>query len=78
MNRAFLILFAAAVVVVTLAPSEARRYHHGRCNYSPYHDYSASNYLSPLSYLFPAADWGPFFRCRMYSSPAVTVIPDQY
>jgi len=75
MNRAALILFVMAVVAATLTPSEARHYRHGGC-YGPYHDYSHSNLLSPLTFIFPVADWGPFFRCRMYYSPVETLLPD--
>jgi hypothetical protein len=75
MKRAALILFVMAVVAVTVAPSQARHYRHGWCGYGPYHDFSHSNSLSPLSFIFPVADWGPFFRCRMYYSPAETLLP---
>jgi hypothetical protein len=75
MNRLGMILLAAAVFAATTTPSEARR--HGRCGYGPYYDYSHSNFLSPLSYVFPA-NWGPFFACRMYVSPVEPPLPDRY
>lgn len=71
MKRAALILFVTVVAAATLTSSEARSYRHDRCGYRLYDDYSHSNFLSPLTYIFPAAVWGPFFRCRMYYSPLV-------
>jgi hypothetical protein len=62
MNRLGMILLAAAVFAATTTPSEARR--HGRCGYGPYYDYSHSSFLSPLTYVFPAANWGPFASAR--------------
>jgi hypothetical protein len=78
MNRAALILFVMAAVAVNLTPSEARNYRHGRCGYGPYHDYGHGNFLSPLTYIFPVADWGPFFRCRMYYGPVEPPLSDRY
>jgi hypothetical protein len=73
MNRAALMLFVMAILAATLTPSQARHSRHG-C-YGPYHDYSHGNSLSPLSFIFPMANWGPFFRCRMYYSLAETLLP---
>jgi hypothetical protein len=65
----------AVLVLATLAsrPSEARIYAHGSgyCLRALYFDYSHSNSLSPYSYIYPAANWGPFFQCRMYYSPVI-------
>jgi hypothetical protein len=36
-----------------------------------YDDYTHSNALSASSYIYPAANWGPFFHCRMYYSPVL-------
>lgn len=70
-----------ALAVITLAaltsePSEARTYAHRHGHYSChlYDDYSHSNTLSANSYIYPAANWGPFFRCRMHHAP-VYVVP---
>jgi hypothetical protein len=78
MSRLGMILLATAIFAATCAPSEARHYRHGRCGYGPYYDYSHSNFLSPLTYIYPAANWGPFFACRMYYSPVEPPLPDRY
>jgi hypothetical protein len=76
------IALAVAAVVATAAggPSEARTHahRHGYCGYGLHYDYSHSNFLSPLSYIYPAANWGPFFDCRMYYSPVVAYQPVPY
>jgi succinate dehydrogenase/fumarate reductase flavoprotein subunit len=66
--RSLAIVFGLALAVMTSAPAEARRY---SCGYSLHYDYSHSNFLSPRTYIYPAANWGPFFQCRYYSSPVV-------
>ena len=75
MNRAALI--SVALMVVAATPADAGHYRHHRC-YGPYYDYSHSSFLSPLSYVFPAANWGPFFYCRMYYSPVEPPSLDHY
>jgi hypothetical protein len=77
-------LIAAAIgLVVALAsgPSQARGYahrHHHYCGYGLHYDYSHSNSLSPMSYIYPAANWGPFFQCHMYQGPVVMAAPAVY
>jgi hypothetical protein len=68
----------AVIAIAALAPkpSEARAYahrhgHHG-CPLDD--DYMHSNALSANSYIYPAANWGPFFRCRMYYAPVYVVL----
>ncbi len=65
------ITFVVAVLTALLSGrSEARIVHnHHSCGYGPYYDYSHSNALSPYSYIYPAANWGRFFQCRMFYSP---------
>jgi hypothetical protein len=74
------IAFVIAVVTAAAAsaPSEARTYgyKHRYCGYGPYYDYTHSNALSPYSYIYPAANWGPFFQCHMYYSPVYALGPD--
>jgi hypothetical protein len=70
---AFAVITFAAL---TAAPAEARRHH--RYAYYGCHqfdDYTKSSSLSGLSYIYPAANWGPFFRCRMYYSPVISAVP---
>jgi hypothetical protein len=77
MTRSVMILLTAALLATTSTSSEARHYRYTRCDSGPPHDYGHNNFLSPLSYVFPAADWGPFYRCRMYYTPIVS-LPDRY
>jgi len=62
---------AGAVALATLlltvsSPAEARHRHHHYSDYSSYY-YSYSNIQSPATYIYPAANWGPFFyRVRHY------------
>jgi hypothetical protein len=72
---------ALAVAVVAAAapgPSEARTYAHRHhyCGYRLHFDYTHSNALSPDSFIYPAANWGPFFQCRMYYGPVFVYEPD--
>jgi hypothetical protein len=80
MKQAALIALAAIVTAAIAGPSEARPYQHryGHCGYGLYYDYSHGNSLSPLSYIYPAANWGPFFACRMYYSPVYIDQPVAY
>ncbi len=59
--------FGLALAAAVSAPAEAKRY----CGYTLHYDYTHSNFLSPRSYIYPAANWGPFFQCRLYRSPVV-------
>ena len=73
MKAALVALAVVAIAALTAAPAEARRHHryayHG-CH--QYDDYTKSNSLSGMSYVYPAANWGPFFHCRMYYSPVIS------
>jgi hypothetical protein len=72
-GRVALAVIAIAIAALTSGPSEARVYAHRHSHYGChlYDDYTHSNALSVNSYIYPAANWGPFFRCRMYYSPVV-------
>jgi hypothetical protein len=66
----------AAVALALPTHSNARGYrHHGRCGYALHHDYHYGNVQSPSTYLYPAANWGPFFACRMYYGPIYVQLP---
>jgi hypothetical protein len=74
MREVGLVVLAALVLATaTSRPAEAHRY--GRCLHALHYDYSHSNSLSPFSYIYPAANWGPFFQCRMYVSPVYVYQP---
>jgi hypothetical protein len=73
-------LIAAAVAIgiaATSAPSAGRSYGHRHhfCGYTLHYDYTHSNMLSPASYAYPAANWGPFFQCRFSVGPVIYLYP---
>jgi hypothetical protein len=73
------IAFAVAVVTAAASgPSEARIYahRHHSCGYGLHYDYTQANALSPHSSIYPVANWGPFFQCRMYYGPVYLAQPD--
>jgi hypothetical protein len=79
MRRVGLVALTVLVLAaITSQPSQARSYRSGYCLYALHYDYSHSNNLSPYSYIYPAANWGPFFQCRMYYSPAYVYQPLPY
>ncbi len=81
MRRVGLVALAVFVLAaLTSRPSEARTYAHRSdyCLHTLHFDYSHSNSLSPYSYVYPAANWGPFFQCRLYYSPVVAYQPLTY
>src|ERR1700736_2764651 len=71
MRMAPVALAVAVVAAAASGPSEARIYVHKHryCGYGLHYDYTHSNALSPTSYIYPAANWGPFFQCHMYYGP---------
>jgi hypothetical protein len=78
MRRVGLIALAVLVLAaINSRPSDARFYRHrfGHCLHVLHFDYNHSNRLSPYSYIYPAANWGPFFQCRMYRSPIYAYQP---
>jgi hypothetical protein len=77
MTRSAMILLAAAFWATTSTSSEARHYRHNSCDFGPPQEYGRNNFLSPLTYVYPAADWGPFYRCRYYMGTIVP-LPDRY
>jgi hypothetical protein len=77
MTRSSIVLLAAAFLATISTSSEARHYQHNSCDFGPPHEYGRNNALSPLSYIYPAADWGPFYRCRYYMGTIVP-LPDRY
>ena len=72
--RLHAIVFGLATAAMSV-PAEAKHYGRNYCGYSLRYDYSHSNFLSPRSYLYPAANWGPFFQCRLYVTPVVYLPP---
>jgi hypothetical protein len=52
--------------------AEAHRHHAG---YALYYDYTQGNTLSPASYVYPAANWGPFFHRVRHYGPVLPYQP---
>jgi hypothetical protein len=77
MKKTGIALAALAAVALALpTPSNARgSRHHARCGYALLYDYNHGNVQSPSTYLYPAANWGPFFACRMYSGRIYVPLP---
>jgi hypothetical protein len=69
-SKAFLAVLVAlgTTAAVTMGPAEARRYRHA----GVYNDYVVSDAScsivppSPTLYIYPAANWEPFFRRHVY------------
>jgi hypothetical protein len=75
--RAGSIALAVVFAVCLASPSQAKTHRYGYCGHSLQDDYNHSNSLSPLSYIYPAANWGPFFKCHLYRS-RVVYLPGAY
>ena len=72
----------AAVIVVFAAAisgrAEARTYAHRHGCYGLHYDYSHSSLLSPFGFIYPIANWGAFFQCRLYYSRLLVDRPVVY
>jgi hypothetical protein len=73
MKKAATVLTSVAALAVTAlavpSSAEARAHRHWHHYYHDalYYDYDHGNTLSPAGYIYPAANWGPFFhRVRHY------------
>ena len=79
MKKAVIILASVAALAVTSlsVPSSAEaRAHRHHSGYALYYDYSHGNTLSATGYVYPAANWGPFFHRVRHYGP-VPVVPNQ-
>jgi hypothetical protein len=78
MKKSAIILASVAALAVTLlavpGSAEARAHRHYR-HYALYYDYSHGNTLSPTSYIYPAANWGPFFHRVRHYGPVLPYQP---
>jgi hypothetical protein len=76
MKAALVALAVVTIAGLTAAPAEAHRHHrHAYYGCHQFDDYTKGNSLSGMSYIYPAANWGPFFHCRMYYSPVISAAP---
>jgi hypothetical protein len=70
--------FLTAVALLTWnGAAEARSHVHryGFCSGHLHYDYTRSDFLGPLTYVYPVANWGPFFQCHMYRGPVIDYLP---
>jgi hypothetical protein len=80
MKKAATILASVAALAVTAlavpSPAEARHRHwHHYHSYVLYYDYDHGNMLSSTSYIYPAANWGPFFHRVRHYGPVLPYQP---
>jgi hypothetical protein len=79
MRKAALILASVAALAVTSlsvpTAAEASHRHRHYSNHPLYYDYSHGNTLSPVSYVYPAANWGPFFHRVRHYGPVLPYQP---
>lgn len=81
MRKAVITLAAIAALGAALlsVPGSAearshRHWHHGS-SYVLYYDYTHGNMLSPAGYVYPAANWGPFFHRVRHYGPVLPYQP---
>ena len=55
-------------------PAEARAHRH----YALCYDYNYANWQSPWTYIYPAANWGPFFQRVRHYGPVLPYRPVTY
>jgi hypothetical protein len=58
--------------------AEARTFVHRHAYCGVYRDYGHTNVLAPLTYVYPVANWGPFFACHLYFGPVYVREPLVY
>jgi len=63
--------FAVVFLCVAIAPAQARHRHVVMAYGAP----ACLPVQEIPPFLYPAPDWGPFFRHHLYVSPVVTCIP---
>jgi hypothetical protein len=67
-----------ALVVPSSAEARTHRHWHHYYHYALYYDYDHGNMLSPTSYIYPAANWGPFFHRVRHYGPVLPYQPPAY
>ena len=68
---------AAVILLAWSGMAEAKGHiRHGHCpRYYLFHDYTRGDFLGPYTFVYPAANWGPFFRCHVYRSAVIDYLP---
>jgi hypothetical protein len=76
---------ALTVTLLTVSSSisssaEARAYRHWHHDndHALYYDYSHRNWQSPWTYIYPGANWGPFFHRVRHYGPVLSYGPVTY
>ena len=77
---AIVALVAALSLLIISSSAEARAYRHWRHygGHALYYDYSYGNWQSPWTYIYPAANWGPFFHRVRHYGPVLSYGPVTY
>lgn len=78
MRVAPIVAMLAVLAAGGLERAEARTYLHRHAWCGTHQDFGRSNLLSPLTYVYPAANWGPFFACHLYLGPVYVYQPVVY
>ena len=69
------LLAVTALAVPGSAEARTHRHWHHYHSYALYYDYDHGNMLSPASYIYPAANWGPFFHRIRHYGPVLPYQP---
>jgi hypothetical protein len=73
--RSFVLAAAALLTLSGAAEAGGHVHRHGFCSGHLHYDYTRSNFLGPFTYIYPVANWGPFFQCHRYRGPVVDYLP---
>jgi hypothetical protein len=72
MKKALMVLGLSATLALITGSAQARHWrYHAYCDAITYTDYSHGSSLSPWAYIYPVANWGPFFHCVRHFGPVV-------
>jgi hypothetical protein len=73
-NTIVALVTLVATLLAVPGPAEARihrHWYHYCSDCALYYDYSYGNVQSPATYIYPTANWGPFFRRVRHYGPIV-------
>ena len=71
-------LTATLLTIPSLAEARVHRHWHRYGDQALYYDYSYGNVQSPWTYIYPAANWGPFFHRVRHYGPVLPYRPVTY
>jgi hypothetical protein len=76
MKKALMVLGLSATLALITGSAQARHWrYHAYCDGITYTDYSHGSSLSPWTYIYPVANWGPFYHCVRHFGPVVYLPP---